>query len=583
EQEYSGLAQQIQQNLVSVTPLTRAELEAAIVKPAERVRLTVEPELVRQIIQDVEEAPGSLPLLQYALTELWKRRSDHQLKLNPYIQLGGVSGTLQKRATAVYEQLPADQQQTAKHIFLSLTRLGDETADTRRRVFQQNLITPQHSAQQIEAVVKRLADENLVVTSELIGKGEAPMRSAVVDVAHEALIRHWSLLRQWLEVDRDQLREKQRIETAAEEWQRRGKPNEYLWQGKLLTEARRFQQKASGEFALSAIGEAVIWQGLRQRRNNRLKVASFSFAIPFGLAIVLLPMLRQQILIRRHWEVINAAQEQRDNPARIVALQKLIEYGESLAGISLSGTNLSGANLSGADLRNTQISEAFLIRTDLSNTDLSGSFLFASNFTASNLSNANLGNSFLSFLDLTGANLSNANLSSANLRGANLWFANLDGANFSRADLSNVNLRGASLREAVFSDTKLENAVYDEETYFPENFNPASQNIYLIAPNTNLDGANLSSAFLASADLSGARLRGANLKGAKLLAAELRDVDLYNADIGCQLPSEGKLCTDFRGAQNLTSAQVKAARNWEQAIYDETFCQQLELIVCRTE
>lgn len=378
EQEYSGLAARMQQNLVSVIPMTAAELEAAITKPAEQVNLTVEPELVRQMIHDVEDAPGSLPLLQYTLTELWKQRSDNQLKLNPYTKLGGVSGTLQKRATAVYEQLPPEQQQTAKHIFLSLTQLGDETADTRRRVLKQNLVTPQYPTDQIDAVVKYLADENLIVTSELVGKGEAQTRSAVVDVAHEALIRHWKLLREWLEVDRDHLRQKQRIETAAEEWDLRNRSNEYLWQGKLLMEARKFQQKYGETFPLSVTAGEFIGKGLRQRLTNRLKLAVLGLIAPLGLTVYSGIQVAGYLRLRPHWDVIYSHTE--TNPvgrdALVRALQEVNEAGRSLRRIDLRSANLGSANLSNANLSNAnlssiknwtdaQLSDAKLCRTKL--------------------------------------------------------------------------------------------------------------------------------------------------------------------------------------------------------------------------
>jgi energy-coupling factor transporter ATP-binding protein EcfA2 len=109
EQEYGGLAKKIQEHLVTVTPMNREELETAIIKPAEQVNLAVEPELVSQMIADVEDSPGSLPLLQYTLTELWQQRTEERLTLTSYSKLGGVRGTLQTRATEVYESLSLEE------------------------------------------------------------------------------------------------------------------------------------------------------------------------------------------------------------------------------------------------------------------------------------------------------------------------------------------------------------------------------------------------------------------------------------------------------------------------------------------
>ncbi|MGI8502295.1 MAG: caspase family protein, partial [Hassallia sp.] len=131
--EYGKLTQHIQENLVTVTPMTEEELRQAITEPAKRVDLKVEPELVNQMIVDVEGSPGSLPLLQYTLTELWQLRSEEKLTVSAYTRLGGVKGTLQKRATKIYENLSPEEQTAAKRIFLELTQLGEGTEDTRRR------------------------------------------------------------------------------------------------------------------------------------------------------------------------------------------------------------------------------------------------------------------------------------------------------------------------------------------------------------------------------------------------------------------------------------------------------------------
>ncbi|NEO33949.1 MAG: hypothetical protein F6K36_26745 [Symploca sp. SIO3C6] len=125
EQEYGGLVDKIMDSLIPVKPMTQEELRRAITLPAQRVNLHIEPELVMQMLQDVVSSPGSLPLLQYTLTELWKLRTDNSLNLAAYTQLGGIIGTLNRRATEVYEEFERQQQEAAKRIFLSLTQLGE--------------------------------------------------------------------------------------------------------------------------------------------------------------------------------------------------------------------------------------------------------------------------------------------------------------------------------------------------------------------------------------------------------------------------------------------------------------------------
>ncbi|MBC6480239.1 MAG: caspase family protein [Hormoscilla sp. GM7CHS1pb] len=140
EQDYSGLAKKIQNNLVTVTPMSRDDLQEAIEKPAWKVGLDVPRDLVERMLSDVEEQPGSLPLLQYTLQELWKNHEGNCLTLAAYTKLGGVKGTLEKRADQVYDNLPKEQQSAAKRLFLELTQLGEGTEDTRRQVYTKDLV-----------------------------------------------------------------------------------------------------------------------------------------------------------------------------------------------------------------------------------------------------------------------------------------------------------------------------------------------------------------------------------------------------------------------------------------------------------
>ncbi|MBE8989097.1 caspase family protein [Nostoc sp. LEGE 12450] len=257
EQEYSGLAQQIQQHLVTVTPMRRDELEQAITAPALKVGLQVQKELVQQIIADVEGSPGSLPLLQYTLTELWQQK---QFTLAAYIRLGGVKGTLEKRATEVYESLSSEEQPIAKRIFLELTQLGEGTEDTRRRVLLQNLVSSSQEEAVVERVISKLAAENirLVVTSTLVEKGAESGRLAVVDVAHETLIRNWSLLRQWVTDNREALRQQRKIESDSQEWLDNGKIKDYLLQGAKLAQAEDFLLNHGERISLSGLARELI-------------------------------------------------------------------------------------------------------------------------------------------------------------------------------------------------------------------------------------------------------------------------------------------------------------------------------------
>lgn len=414
EQPYSGLAQQIQQHLISVLPLEPGELKAAICKPAEQVGLTIEPVLVTAILNDIAGAPGSLPLLQYTLKELWQQRQGNQLKLADYHALGGINGTLDQRATQIYNSFDAAEQQTVQHIFQQLTQLGEGTEDTRRRVFQADLIAePNHPAQRVQQVIERLSnpENRLLVTSEVVSKGNESARMAIVDVTHEALIRHWRLLRQWIEQNRDLLRQQRKIEASAETWRSQGRRYGDLLQGLPLAEAIQFNQKQRETFPLSNSAKDFIQRSIRYRRWNRIRTASW----------LIIPAL-----------IIGGVVEYNLREASVKAdfarLDQKGTYEEKRAVEAL----VQGC----AEQSKVQWLPSYLVERLFGNCR----WLLQAPLVKADLSSANLRNA-----DLSGANLSGANLRVANLRNADLSGADLSNANLSNADLSGTNLSNADL------------------------------------------------------------------------------------------------------------------------------------------
>ncbi|MEM6614620.1 MAG: caspase family protein, partial [Cyanobacteria bacterium P01_C01_bin.72] len=273
EREYSDLGNKIQakDNFIAIPPMKPEELAQAINKPAKKVNLAIESGLTETILRDIKNSPASLPLLQDTLTELWKRREDNQLKLSAYSQMGGIGGTLNQRATEVYRRLNPEEQNAAKHIFLSLTTLGEGTEDTRRRVIKQDLITAKHSSDLIDTTIQKLADAKLIVTRDKVEPNLEIGKQVEIDVAHETLIRNWLLLRQWLEECRDQLRQKRKIENAAHEWQALGKKTDDLLSKKRLKEAKAFQTEQQEKYPLSKLATYFIAQSNKYQRQERIK------------------------------------------------------------------------------------------------------------------------------------------------------------------------------------------------------------------------------------------------------------------------------------------------------------------------
>ena len=210
---YPRLAASLEDHQALVGPMSEEELRQTIERPAEHAGLVLEPGLVEGILRDVVGEPGALPLLSHSLLETWRRRSGRILTLIGYLQAGGVQGAIAKTAETVYgDALSPGQQALARNIFLRLTELGDGTEDTRRRVTIAELTPRAEQRQDVEDVLRTLADARLVT----IGAG-------AVEVAHEALIRHWPTLRAWLDEDREGRLVHRRLTDAAQEWDATGR------------------------------------------------------------------------------------------------------------------------------------------------------------------------------------------------------------------------------------------------------------------------------------------------------------------------------------------------------------------------
>ncbi|MFB2880724.1 pentapeptide repeat-containing protein [Floridanema aerugineum] len=237
-------------------------------------------------------------------------------------------------------------------------------------------------------------------------------------------------------------------------------------------------------------------------------------------------------------------------------------YKANLQSSKLKSANLKNANLSEADLVNAEMSGANLIETDLWKANLQGAKL-----TEANLSNANLRKAKLITANLNNTNLSKAILIEADLRSAKLRNANLMGA-----DLTKANLRGTSEYSSQAVDfyganlkgIKLQQALYDENTRFPEGFNPSEAGAYLIAPSICLQNADLSGADLSGANLTEANLKGANLSKAKLTSANLSGANLTGVNLQAAYMNQINLsCTNLTGLNlikvDLSNANLSAA------------------------
>jgi hypothetical protein len=286
--QYESLTQLIQNQAIYMPPLMGGDLEKAIAKPAELQGYRLEDGLLGEILNDVKGA-GSLPLLQFALTELWEKRDreNHLLRLEQYQVMEGAIGSLNRHAQKVYtfkdfwEDSPTQERgkqerEWIKRIVLKLVRTGEEEKDTRQRQPKGKLLAiAGDNSEALNEVIDELVQGRLLVTGEADGltplnppdagggnslapspplsfspnRGDDRGRSLFftgglgrgssdIDLAHEALMEGWKQFAEWRQEDRELRRLIDRIEDAWREWEKQPK-DEYLMMGGLLAQVRQ--------------------------------------------------------------------------------------------------------------------------------------------------------------------------------------------------------------------------------------------------------------------------------------------------------------------------------------------------------
>lgn len=228
------LADALQDATLILGPMTRAELGRAIKEPARKQGVKFQSGLVERILEDVGDEPGNLPLLEFALTTLWDRQSNHLLTHDAYEEIERVDGALARYAEAVYAGLPAHQKDPARRIFVQMVRPGESTEDTRRQATRAQM-------QADWPLVQQLATARLLVTNREPGGQET------TEIVHEALIRSWGRLREWMRADRAFRAWQERVRSILSQWEASQRDEGALLRGALLVGAEGWLAEREAE------------------------------------------------------------------------------------------------------------------------------------------------------------------------------------------------------------------------------------------------------------------------------------------------------------------------------------------------
>ena len=255
---YPELGKLVDAHSKSILQMTVDDLRSAIEQPAARVGLGFEDGLVGDLLFEVRDQAGALPLLQFTLDLLYRqcveRDGGRLLSRTAYRALGGVRGALAQHAEATYAALPTEQHRLLTRVlFLRLVETGATEQETARRRARRADLTLADSAQTVvlSETTATFVDARLLVTD---GAGE----DMTVEVSHEALIREWQRLSNWLIEGREDIRLQNAVAQDTADWVRVGKRSDDLYRGARLLEAREWARRG----APSADEQAFIDAGV---------------------------------------------------------------------------------------------------------------------------------------------------------------------------------------------------------------------------------------------------------------------------------------------------------------------------------
>ncbi|GHO90165.1 hypothetical protein KSF_002130 [Reticulibacter mediterranei] len=258
---YPHLYQLMEAHHQSLLPMEVYELRQVIEEPAELadVRVTFEGNLVGDLLFEAQGQVGALPLLEFTLYQLFQRRNQRTLTLTAYQEIGGVKGALIKHAEAVYASLPSEEHRNlVRVLFLRLINPGVTEQDTtRRRATLEELTLPDaRQTALLQDVASTFITARLLTASEQAG-------TTTVEVSHEALIREWARLYNWLRDTREDVRLQQAISKDVEAWEQRRRPKDRLYRGTQLKEAKAWAGRSQPSKQEAAFIRASVG---RQRR-----------------------------------------------------------------------------------------------------------------------------------------------------------------------------------------------------------------------------------------------------------------------------------------------------------------------------
>lgn len=262
---YAELRALMSQQFQLVGAMELPDLAKAITLPALEVGAKIDPELVSRIMADMKGEPGALPLMSFALRDLFEAEKTEQgkpmdLTLPEYLNRGGIESALERHATTVFSTFTDEQKILAQSVFSKLIEVGEGRVDTRRTVAFPDLIPAGTEPEAITVIVIALAKESVrLITIDAADANvevtQEKLTHATVTIAHEKLIDAWPWLRQLVNDNREMIALQNQIHHDALAWAD-GQDSGYLYRAAKLSAVEEWQ--ANKELPLNQLEQTFI-------------------------------------------------------------------------------------------------------------------------------------------------------------------------------------------------------------------------------------------------------------------------------------------------------------------------------------
>ncbi len=307
--------------LGALTPImSDEELRDAVTKPAQLAASPIDDATVRLLIDQAHEREGALPLLQFALYQIWEGMTRSTPPALTLSDIGGVGGALAKRAEMLFDGLSPEVKPVARRVFLKLVQLGEGAKDTRRRLPVSEMVARGEPAETVRSVLHKFSGHSARL---LTLSNEHGLETA--EVTHEALLETWTSLREWLETCREDLRFERSLSEAARNWDNRGRPDGSLWRRPDLDLLKAFHGRNGGDMTEfeAAFHTASVRKHAQAVWMRRVVIAALVFLTISSVSGLILSILAERRV---------SAERDRARKQKALALQAIKQMTYGLVG-----------------------------------------------------------------------------------------------------------------------------------------------------------------------------------------------------------------------------------------------------------